>query len=314
MRKMSVVVTTYNQSYCSIVQTLNSIVNQSFENFEIIIADDCSEENQEDAARKYFSEVGFNDYRIIINKKNVGTVKNILGAARAADGEFVKFIGAGDLLYSSDTLLKMYDFCISNQISLAFGKLKTFSRAENGVTIQPFHAPSNPELYVGIQNKKEILKQMLIKGDWLPGGGLFFRREYLVKYLAKLANDYHVKYCEDLVSPLVALNDRIDYLDEYVLWYEWGVGISNDGTVSAKRKMYEDHSNFFSRLKQQYAESPIVSKAYSKFKLKRFVMLRTPLSNMLSWFKSKKYLEKPNSQRNKNTLDQEFLSKNLGLL
>lgn len=296
MHKMSIVVTTYNQSNQSIIQTLNSLVAQDLDSFEIIVADDCSKESPKEAIEAYFKKKGFVDYKIIINKKNLGTVKNFLGAIKISDGEYVKGIGAGDLLYSSETLRKIYGFSKQNEINLAFGKIETFSHGNGEVATRPFNAPRNPAIYCGDQDREQILKQMLVNGDWLPGGALFFQREYSIDYLTLLADEYRIKYCEDLVSALIAFNDRIEYFDEYLMWYEWGVGISNDGSISSKRRMYDDHGSFFLKLSQQYPDDVLVRKACRRFRLKRFVMLNTPLSGVLSRFKSKQYLDGPKNR------------------
>jgi len=313
MHAISVVVTTYNQPYTGIFHTLDSIVKQAFEGFEIIVADDCSKESPKEVLEEYFSNVGFSDYKIVINSSNVGTVRNILGVHGVADGEFIKVIGAGDMLYSSDTLRKIYEFSRSRKTNFAFGKIKAFSLEGADITIQPFNAPLKTELYITPQNREAILAQQLIGGDWIPGASLFYRRDYLEDYLSALAVDYQVRYCEDLVSPLVAFEDAIDYFDEYILWYEWGVGISNNGSVAARKKMYKDHSNFFSELSRRYRNNGIVTKAYRRFKVKRFVMLHTPLYRLLGRFKSAQYLKGQENQSGDLDSGKAFLLTNLDL-
>jgi len=311
MYRISVIITIYNQPFESIVQTLNSLVHQDFKSFEVVVADDCSKVSQESAIKNYFSKAGFSDYRIVANKENVGTVRNIIGALMVSSGEYIKINGAGDLLYAPDTLSKIDEFCRKSQTNFAFGKIKTFSNVGDEITIQSFNAPSNPQLFIGDQSRDDILTRMLMKDDWIPGGAIFAKREYLTGYLSTLADDYHVRYCEDLVSPLVVFDGRIDYLDEYVLWYEWGVGISNDGTSSAKKKMYKDHSNFFSALIQTWINNGLPKKAYRRFKIKRFVVLGTPLGGLLGRYRTSRYLNPVKTQSGNSQNEQDFLLANL---
>jgi len=313
MYGISIIVMIYNQPYTSVFSTLNSVIHQDFDDFEIIVADDCSKENPQEAVEEYFSKAGFTNYKIIVNSSNVGTVRNILGALEIADGTYIKTIGSGDLLYSSDTLRKLYEFSQLRDIDLAFGKVKTFSLEEGHVTTRPFNAPTKPEMYVNSQDHEVLFKQQVIWGDWIPGGSLFFRRDYLKDYLSMLATDYQVRYCEDFASTLVLLAEPIDYFDEYIIWYEWGVGISNDGSAATRRKMYKDHSNFYAELKRRYRNNSTVTKAYWLFKIKRFVMLHTPLHKPLNKFRSAQYLKAPREQNEDLTPGKDFLLMNLDL-
>jgi len=312
MHPISVVVTTYNQSYTDIVRTLNSIVNQEFDDFEIIVTDDCSNENPQRELESYFSQIGFSDYKIIVNSNNVGTVKNICGALELADGEYVKVIGAGDMLYSSDTLRKICEFSHAHGIRLAFGKVKTYSLEGENLTIRPFNAPSKPEMYIPPQNRGAIIERQLLWADWIPAGSLFFNREYIKNYFSLLATDYQVKYCEDFVATLVALTDTIDYFDENVYWYEWGVGVSNSGSVATRKRMYSDHNNFYCGLRRNYRDH-IVTKAYCLFRIKRFIMLHTPLHTLFTVHKSAQYLRVSKDQNESFPQGNDFLLLSLDL-
>lgn len=313
MCKMSVIVITYNQSPQSIFQTLNSIVCQNFDDFEVIISDDGSKVTHSEAIGEYLDNSDFRNYRIITRDNNVGTVKNILEAMLSASGEFVKCIGAGDLLYSPNTLNEIYDFCKQNRVTLGFGLIKAYSLNNGELSIQPFHAPRNTEVYRKESNSSEKLEQLLINDDWLPGSGLFYQKDSLIDLFTILSNDFKVKYCEDLVVPLVLFEGNIDYLDKYILWYEWGVGISNDGSSAARERMYKDHSNYFVHLAYQYPKNSIVKRAKNRFVLKRFVMLHTPLGNILNRFRSTQYLDESKSEYIGNSAEEQFLLSSLCL-
>ena len=309
--KISVVVLSYNQSSGSLFQTLNSLVSQDCDSFEIVVADDASRENPREAIERYFAESGFSDYQIIIRESNVGTVKNVLEGTIRARGEFIKIIGAGDLLYSHDTLSKMYEFCAAHEINHAFGRIKTFTEKDGVLTIQAFDAPTKPEMYHEPQDRQAILAQMLIKSDWIPGGAIIYRRSYLIDYLAELADGYGVRLVEDLVSVLVAFSGSIQFYDEFIMWYEWGVGGSNDGTRASRKKAYADHTRFFSELKKRHRDSGTVKKAYLVFRIKRFVMIYTPLAESLRRIKARQYLKKPIDQTGEMPPERSFLIENL---
>ena len=61
----SVIVVTYNAIWDKLKLTLDSIIRQSFENFEIVMADDGSKEDVFDKVEAFFAENNFTRYRIL---------------------------------------------------------------------------------------------------------------------------------------------------------------------------------------------------------------------------------------------------------
>lgn len=90
--KTSVVLSTYNgEKY--LVEQLDSIKNQTLSADEVVICDDCSNDNTVEIVRKYIKENGLNTWHLYINKYNKGYIKNFLDGAD---------IATGDLLFYSD--------------------------------------------------------------------------------------------------------------------------------------------------------------------------------------------------------------------
>ena len=94
---VSVIIPMFNaEKY--IGETLNSLANQTFQDFEIIVADDCSTDNSRAVVQKFFAT--FDDrLRIVKLSKNSGSP----GAPRnfaltKAHGKYVYFLDSDDLL------------------------------------------------------------------------------------------------------------------------------------------------------------------------------------------------------------------------
>jgi glycosyltransferase involved in cell wall biosynthesis len=88
---VSVLITAYNrEKYIS--DAIKSVLDSSFENFELIIVDDCSEDGTYDIA------FGFKDERIRLykNESNLGQFTNRNKAASLAQGNFLKFVDSDD--------------------------------------------------------------------------------------------------------------------------------------------------------------------------------------------------------------------------
>ena len=94
MSKISVCIPSYNHEKY-IYHTIESVLNQSFQDFEIIISDDNSSDNTLEIAKS------FKDSRIKIieNKKNNGTSINTNIAIENSCGEFIALIASDDMMH-----------------------------------------------------------------------------------------------------------------------------------------------------------------------------------------------------------------------
>jgi glycosyltransferase involved in cell wall biosynthesis len=85
---------TYNRAGISLTSTLDSALNQSYPNLEIIISDNCSTDNTSQTIR------GYNDERIryIRQAKNIGSNNNYNACLNAAKGDYFLLLHDDDLI------------------------------------------------------------------------------------------------------------------------------------------------------------------------------------------------------------------------
>lgn len=106
---VSIITPTYN---CGkfIERTINSVLKQTYSNWEMIIVDDCSTDNTEKVVKKFK-----NDKRIryIKLKENSGAAVARTEAMKNAKGNFMAFLDSDDLWYE-DKLEKQLKFMIDN--------------------------------------------------------------------------------------------------------------------------------------------------------------------------------------------------------
>ena len=76
-------------------KALLSVINQSFQNFEIIIVNDNSKDNTEIIIQKY--QKWFNNIKMIKHLKNLGVYKSRIDAALNANGQFILFMDPDDM-------------------------------------------------------------------------------------------------------------------------------------------------------------------------------------------------------------------------
>ena len=101
MIRFSVCIPSYNRA-CFLRPLLDSIVNQDFESYDIIIAEDCSPEREliKKIVIEYQEKYGAEKIKYYENRINLGFDGNLRQLIQLSDGEFCFFMGNDDLLAS----------------------------------------------------------------------------------------------------------------------------------------------------------------------------------------------------------------------
>ena len=99
----SVIIPTYNRAYC-ISEAVHSILDQTFENYELIIVDDASTDNTFEIIEN------INDQRIkyLRNEANKGQSASLNIGAAIAKGRYLAFLDSDDLW--ENNFLSSFDF------------------------------------------------------------------------------------------------------------------------------------------------------------------------------------------------------------
>ena len=98
---VSIIMTMYNQAHC-IHKGIRSVQNQSIKNIEIIIVDDCSQDNGTDIIKEFQKK----DERIILisHDMNEGEIKSRTDGIRKAKGKYITIIDGDDALIHKNIL------------------------------------------------------------------------------------------------------------------------------------------------------------------------------------------------------------------
>ena len=105
---VSIIMPSYNTGRF-IEETIRSVIAQTYQNWELIIVDDCSSDNTDDVV------AAFHDIRIryLKNEKNSGAAVSRNRALREAKGRWIAFLDSDDL-WESEKLEKQISFMESN--------------------------------------------------------------------------------------------------------------------------------------------------------------------------------------------------------
>lgn len=262
----SVIVLSYHPDREKLLATLRSVLLQRDCCYEVLLADDGSGEFYEQDIRALFGEFGFEDYRIVAHERNVGTVCNLLDAAEQARGRFIKPISPGDYLYDENTLSALRTFLEEQELKAVFGDMVYYSHEEQ-FQIHHIKTPWDDSVYSPERfDSRRVLKHQLVYQDNISGASAAYRKDAFCAGLRAIAG--HVRYAEDAVLQLMVLQgERICRIPRYVVWYEYGTGISTDIHSGPSQRLKNDFYHFYTMLHETYPDAPYVGRTYRRWKM-----------------------------------------------
>jgi glycosyltransferase involved in cell wall biosynthesis len=117
---VSILIPVYNR--VDIVgETINSAINQSYKNLEIIIVDNCSTDGTFELLKQYAAK----DERIYIfqNEENIGPVRNWKRCIDEAKGKYAKILFSDDVI-ESDFLEQTLPFLVDSDVGFVYSSVK----------------------------------------------------------------------------------------------------------------------------------------------------------------------------------------------
>lgn len=157
----SIIIPTYNRADF-IAKTIQSVLNQTYTNFEIIVVDDGSTDNTQEIVE------AINDNRIhYFRKENAerGAARNF--GTKKAIGDYINFFDSDDLAYENH-LDTAYQFIEKNNYPPVFAFHYDIKNINNQI------------LRVGTPFKN--INQQLIHGNLLSCNGVFVKKEIALKH------------------------------------------------------------------------------------------------------------------------------------
>ena len=183
MPKISVIMPVHNEPEKVLRTAINSILNQTFKDFEFIIINDASENNAEEVILSYKDD----RIKYYKNKKNLKVIKTLNKGLKLATGEYIARMDADDISFKK-RLEKQVDILDNNpEVGLVSSSCYIFP---NKRVIEP---PNNHE---------DIEKVLKYSVNCIVHPVVMFRRSLIEKYNLK----YSLKYL---------------HIEDYQLWIEF---------------------------------------------------------------------------------------------
>ncbi|MDO8515110.1 MAG: glycosyltransferase family 2 protein [bacterium] len=170
--KFSILMPVYNGEKV-IGETLRSVLGQNFNNFELIICDDCSRDNTAKIIK------GFKDSRIkyFRNKNNLGYPGNMEQCRKKASGDILYLMAQDDILEQGALLNTYHAFMVSDDIGAVTRPYFWFSRNVN----IPVRAKEqlNPERDETIKINDDFQKVLTVFKTLDQFSGLALRKKFM---------------------------------------------------------------------------------------------------------------------------------------
>ena len=242
---VSVLVPAYNhENY--IQDAIKSIINQTYENIELIVIDDGSKDNTwqkikelEEECKKRFVNVYFE------TKENEGTCKTLNKLISKANGDFITFLGSDDLM-APNLVQKLIDFLSKNndyilvvcddQLIDINSNIVGWNNKKNIIKYEDAQFKTFADFLK--YNRKDVNFETdqfgeyssFLKGNYIPNGYLI-RKDILLKYVYPFTTEAPL---EDYYMMLqLSKAGKFRFIDEPLYLYR----IHNSNTSKNKDKM-----------------------------------------------------------------------------
>lgn len=229
---VSVTVITYNSSKF-VLETLESVKAQTYENIELIISDDCSTDNTVEICSDWLknNKDRFVESHIVTSPVNTGIPANKNRAIKMCKGEWLKSIAGDDVLLPNN-ITQNIKFSTANNCIFVISKLQFFN--EKG-SVQK---ESNKKELVHFFSKETVrdkYKSYLRSSIFLNSPSFFYTREL---YELNSGFDEDFRLLEDKPFILSTLRNGVDicFLNKNTVKYRL-----SDSSISGRKNPLLEH-------------------------------------------------------------------------
>lgn len=237
--KVSIIIPNYNHA-TFLVQRLESVFNQTFQDFEVILLDDKSTDHSTSILKQYinYSKVS----HLIINKKNSGSpFKQWKKGIELAKGEYIWIAESDD--YCELTFLEKLVNCIDQDPAIGIIYCQTNDVDEDGVCLNHRINYTNrfqPNIWEMnfVKDGKEFVESYFSFFNVIPNASaVIFKRE-LVKDSIFTKSLTEMKMCGDWYFWIqIALKTKVCFLSETLNYFREHKSVSRNHNDIQKKKL-----------------------------------------------------------------------------
>jgi glycosyltransferase involved in cell wall biosynthesis len=258
-------------------QAIGTLVKQSYENTEIIIADDCSTDNSRKICEQY--EKNYSQIKFIKNKTNLGAQRNFRKILELSSGKYITYASQDDY-WDKDFIYYLVEKLESNNTAVLAGSAtRLLDKQDKKYQEIHFSDKWNPEK----SSTYRLIYSLMLPlnyGKWIKdkNNGKFIKNNFFIHGV--LRTDI-LKYCYSIFPGVVghdrhfllllALSGKWCYVDRVLFFRRVNVGgnrlkkMSNDPVYRLKKNLFHPLIALFQMFAGviKHSDSKISIKLYS---------------------------------------------------
>ena len=231
---ISIAMTAYNgQDYIS--KQLDSVLNQSITDFEVIICDDCSS----DKTREILEDYKNKDSRVKVyfNEKNLGFLKNYEKAISLCSGDYIALCDQDDI-WTENHLEILLNLIGDADIACGNAELIDDNGCSKGILL------SQSDGFDVVYKGTDLLYRLLCRGNFFQGASMLFKRSFIQN--KNVLNMPEGIGCHDAwFAACGALLNGINYTYDVITMYRM-----HGDNASGQHEKY----SFFDRIKNAFRD------------------------------------------------------------
>lgn len=157
---ISVIIPTYNNA-AYLCEAIDSVLAQTYKDFEVIVIDDGSTDNTREMVKKYDGKIRY----LFQENKGVSAARNI--GIKMAIGDYIALLDDDDSWLTDKLLLQVFAIEANPEIAMVFTDVEAFD--EKGIVNSSFGRPSNPMLFDKEEFRYKMAKTTFDDGAVLKG-------------------------------------------------------------------------------------------------------------------------------------------------
>lgn len=212
-KKVDILLATYNgEKY--IKEQVESILNQTYENIQIIISDDCSTDKTRQVLKEYENN---EKIKIFYQEKNLGYVKNFEFLLKQVESNLYMLSDQDDV-WKKEKVEKSVEKIESEKLDLVFGDLEVVD--ENLNTLYKSYNRYMHLIHKIKKYQKDYRLQYLY--NCMTGCTIISRKNWIDKVLPFPTNSKYMIH-DYWLGLVIALNGKVGYIEEpYILYRQHG--------------------------------------------------------------------------------------------
>jgi alpha-1,3-rhamnosyltransferase len=265
---VSIIISAFNSSGF-IEETLHSIRNQTWAELELIVSDDCSQDNTVEICRNWIRNYKSRFVRaeLITNEYNKGVAGNANRGIGAAKGVWIKFLGADDTLKPTCIEDNMSWIASHPETAVLFSKIEVYKEKfsqESLISVIPGDPITKSGIMAPERDAYSQYRMLLVSDRIHFSPSVFIKREVLLS-VGAFEEEYKTFEDYPVWLKLTKAGIRLDFMDRITVNYRMhSMAINNkDKNILIKPNYFlsEDFRRRFT-----YPNLPFLVRNDQKFK------------------------------------------------